>query len=264
MSHANPDKKQPEVLGGHVLFEGLAAVEAAARAAFSFIGRGDNKAADHAAVEAMRSVLKTAAMKGRIVIGEGERDEAPMLYIGETVGTGEGEEIDIAVDPLEGTTLTAKAMPNALCVMALSRRGGLLHAPDTYMDKIALGPGWPEGVVDLDASVEENLQAMAKAKGVSVQDLCICFLERPRHADAIEAARGLGARVRLIPDGDVAGIVYTTQPETGVDLYMGRGGAPEGVLAAAALKAIGGRCRRVFISVMKKSVSGPIKQVFRT
>lgn len=204
-------------------------------------GRGDEKAADQVAVDAMRTALNRIAMQGRIVIGEGERDEAPMLFIGEEVGTGAGAAFDIALDPLEGTTLTAKAMANALCVLAIAPRGGLLHAPDTYMDKIAVGPGLPAGIVDLDASPSENVKALAKAKGVEPGQIGVCVLDRPRHGAIIEDLRAVGARVHLISDGDVAGVIYTTDPSTGIDLYLGQGGAPEGVLAAAALRCVGGQ-----------------------
>jgi fructose-1,6-bisphosphatase II / sedoheptulose-1,7-bisphosphatase len=176
-----------------------------------------------------------------IVIGEGERDEAPMLYIGEEVGTGVGAALDIALDPLEGTTLTAKAMANSLAVIAVAPRGGLLHAPDTYMDKLAIGPGYAEGVVDLDAPAGENALALAKAKGVAPSEIGVCVLDRPRHQAIIDSLRAIGARVHLISDGDVAGVIYTTDPETGIDMYVGQGGAPEGVLAAAALKCVGGQ-----------------------
>ncbi|MEM7663415.1 MAG: class II fructose-bisphosphatase [Pseudomonadota bacterium] len=215
--------------------------ELAAIAASSEVGRGDEKQADQAAVDAMRTALNAVDMKGRIVIGEGERDEAPMLYIGEEVGTGSGPEIDIALDPLEGTTLTAKAMPNALAVLAISPRGGLLHSPDVYMDKIAVGPGYDQGVVSLDATPAENIAELAKAKGVGVSQMTACVLDRPRHAEIIESLRSSGARIALITDGDVAGVINTTDPTTGIDLYVGQGGAPEGVLAAAALKCIGGQ-----------------------
>lgn len=216
--------------------------EVAAIAAARLRGRGNEKAADKAAVDAMRQELGKVSFRGTVVIGEGEMDEAPMLYIGETVGNGTGPEVDIAVDPLEGTTICAKAAPNALAVLAISERGGLLHAPDMYMNKIAIGPGYPEGIVDLDAPVEENLAALAKAKGVAVSDLTACILDRSRHADLIKAVRDAGAGVQLIPDGDIAGVIWTTDPdETGVDIYLGSGGAPEGVLAAAALRCIGGQ-----------------------
>ena len=215
--------------------------ERAAIAAEALAGRGDEKAADAAAVDAMRTAFNAVDFRGRVVIGEGERDEAPMLYIGEEVGTGSGPEIDIALDPLEGTTITAKAMSNALAVLAIAPRGGLLFAPDTYMDKIAIGPGYPDGVVDLDASPAENIMAMAKAKGEAVTAMTACVLDRPRHAEIIESLRSVGARIQLISDGDVAGVINTTNPSTGVDMYVGSGGAPEGVLAAAALKCVGGQ-----------------------
>jgi fructose-1,6-bisphosphatase II / sedoheptulose-1,7-bisphosphatase len=189
----------------------------------------------------MRSALNALPIQGRIVIGEGERDEAPMLYCGETVGAGDGPEIDIALDPLEGTTLTAKAMANALAVMAFAPRGGLLHAPDVYMDKIAIGPGYDPDVVDLDAPIQENALSLAKAKGVRPHDLGVCVLDRPRHSDIIDSLRSLGVRIHLISDGDVCGVINTTNPDTGIDMYVGRGGAPEGVLAAAALKCVGGQ-----------------------
>jgi fructose-1,6-bisphosphatase II / sedoheptulose-1,7-bisphosphatase len=222
----------------------FAAAEVTAKAAIAaarLVGRGDEKAADQAAVDAMRKALNAMAMKGRIVIGEGERDEAPMLYIGEEVGTGQGDAIDIALDPLEGTTLTAKAMSNALAVLALAPRGGLLHAPDTYMEKLAVGPGYDDGIVDLDAPAGDNVLKLAKARGVKPEEIGVCVLDRPRHAQIIESLRQVGARVVLISDGDVAGVIYTTDPETGIDMYVGSGGAPEGVLAAAALKCVGGQ-----------------------
>lgn len=215
--------------------------ELAAIASETMVGRGDEKAADQAAVDAMRRALNAIEMKGRIVIGEGERDEAPMLYIGEEVGLGRGVELDIALDPLEGTTLTAKAMANALAVLAVAPRGGLLHAPDVYMDKLAIGPGYATGLVDIDAPAGDNALKLAKAKGVSVGDLTVCVLDRPRHEKIIGDLRRVGARVFLITDGDVAGVINTTDPETGVDMYVGQGGAPEGVLAAAALKCVGGQ-----------------------
>ena len=228
-------------LDDSLAFGALRACEEAAVAACRLVGRGDEKAADQAAVDGMRAGLNRIRMKGRIVIGEGERDEAPMLYIGEEVGTGEGPEIDIALDPLEGTTLTAKAMANALAVLALAPRGGLLYAPDTYMDKLAIGPGYKDGVVDLDASPAENVKALAKAKGVGVSDITVCVLDRPRHQEIISGLRSVGARIHLITDGDVAGVIATANPKTGVDLYVGQGGAPEGVLAAAALRCVGGQ-----------------------
>ncbi len=216
--------------------------EAAAIAAARLRGRGAEKAADKAAVDAMRRELAKLQIRGTVVIGEGEMDEAPMLYIGEKVGAGEGPEVDIAVDPLEGTTICAKAMPNALAVLAIAERGGLLHAPDMYMNKIAIGPGYAPGLVDLDASPGDNLKALAAAKGVPIGEITACILDRPRHADLIAAVREVGAAVQLIPDGDIAGVIWTTDPdETGIDIYLGLGGAPEGVLAAGALRCIGGQ-----------------------
>jgi fructose-1,6-bisphosphatase II / sedoheptulose-1,7-bisphosphatase len=216
--------------------------EAAAIAAAHLRGRGQEKAADKVAVDSMRRELAKLPIRGTVVIGEGEMDEAPMLYIGEKVGSGEGPEVDIAVDPLEGTTICAKAMPNALAVLAISERGGLLHAPDIYMNKIAIGPGYAPGVVDLDAPPGANIEALAKAKGVPVAEITACILDRPRHAELIAAVRKAGAAVQLIPDGDIAGVIWTTDPdETGIDIYLGSGGAPEGVLAAAALRCIGGQ-----------------------
>lgn len=229
------------ILIPHLVDAMVRVTEKAAIAAETLAGRGDEKAADAAAVDAMRTAFNAVDFKGRVVIGEGERDEAPMLYIGEEVGTGNGPEIDIALDPLEGTTLTAKAMANALAVLAIAPRGGLLFAPDTYMEKIAIGPGYEEGVIDLDATPAENITSLAKAKGVDVSAMTACVLDRPRHAEIIESLRGAGARIHLISDGDVAGVINTTNPSTGIDLYVGSGGAPEGVLAAAALKCVGGQ-----------------------
>ena len=222
---------------------GLARVsEAAAIASSRLIGRGDEEAADAAAVEAMRIQLNMLDIKGTVVIGEGERDQAPMLFIGEEVGTGQGEEVDIALDPLEGTTLTAKAMPNALTVVAMGPRHSMLHAPDVYMDKLAIGPGYAPGLVDLDMAPTERIRIFAKAKGCEPAEVTVCILERPRHADLIVEVRETGASIRLITDGDVAGVMHCAQPEeTGIDMYMGSGGAPEGVLAAAALKCMGGQ-----------------------
>jgi fructose-1,6-bisphosphatase II / sedoheptulose-1,7-bisphosphatase len=222
---------------------GLARVsEAAAIASAKLIGRGDEKAADQAAVNAMREQLNLLDIKGVVVIGEGERDEAPMLYIGEEVGTGAGIAVDIALDPLEGTTLTAKDMPNALTVIAMGPRGSMLHAPDVYMDKLAVGPGYPDGIVDLDMSPAERVRAVAKYKGVDPSRINVCVLERPRHEKMIEELRAVGCAIRLIPDGDVAGVIHCAESEaTGIDMYMGQGGAPEGVLAAAALKCMGGQ-----------------------
>jgi fructose-1,6-bisphosphatase II / sedoheptulose-1,7-bisphosphatase len=229
-----------EVLDRGLVMEAVRVTEAAAVAAWQLVGRGDEKAADQAAVDAMRNALNELPIDGLIVIGEGERDEAPMLYIGEKVGKG-GQRIDIALDPLEGTTLTAKAMANALAVMAWAPAGSMLNAPDTYMDKIACGPGYPDGVIDLDKSAGENAAALAKAKGIDPSEITVCVLDRPRHADIIASVRGVGARVYLITDGDVAGVMNTADPETGIDLYVGQGGAPEGVLACAALKCVGGQ-----------------------
>ncbi len=222
---------------------GLARVaEQAAIASAALIGNGDEKAADQAAVNAMREQLNLLDIAGVVVIGEGERDEAPMLYIGEEVGNGNGPGVDIALDPLEGTTLTAKDMPNALTVIAMGPRGSMLHAPDTYMDKLAIGPGYPENVVSLDMSPKERVEALAKAKGCDTSDITVCILERPRHEDVIAEVRATGASIRLITDGDVAGVMHCAEAEeTGIDMYMGRGGAPEGVLAAAALKCMGGQ-----------------------
>ena len=232
-------------VGPALALQAALVTERAAVAASKLIGRGDEKAADQAAVDAMREALNKLPIRGRIVIGEGERDEAPMLYIGEEVGhgwtTGDGPEIDIALDPLEGTTITAKGMPNALAIIAMAPKGGLLFAPDTYMDKIAVGPGYEPGLVDLDASPTDNVHAVAKAKGVSPEDLTVCVLDRPRHREIIAELREVGARVLLIMDGDVQGVINTTDPHTQVDLYLGSGGAPEGVLAAAALKCVGGQ-----------------------
>lgn len=229
-----------ETLDRGLVLDSVRVTEIAAIAAWKLVGRGDEKAADQAAVDAMRTALNDLEIDGEIVIGEGERDEAPMLYIGEKVGRG-GPAIDIALDPLEGTTLTAKAMANALAVMAWAPKGTLLNAPDTYMDKIACGPGFPPGVIDLDKSPADNVRALAKAKGVEPSDITACVLDRPRHADIIASLREVGARVHLITDGDVAGVINTADPETGVDLYVGQGGAPEGVLACAALKCVGGQ-----------------------
>ncbi|MEO1197085.1 MAG: class II fructose-bisphosphatase [Pseudomonadota bacterium] len=221
---------------------GLARVsEAAALASATLIGRGDEKAADQAAVDAMRTQLNILDIRGVVVIGEGERDEAPMLYIGEEVGSGNGPEVDIALDPLEGTTLTAKDMPNALAVIAMGPRGSMLHAPDVYMDKLAIGPGFRPGVVTLDMAPAERVSALAAAKGCSTNDITVCVLERPRHEDMIEELRTTDCAIRLITDGDVAGVIHCAEPTTGIDMYMGSGGAPEGVLAAAALKCMGGQ-----------------------
>ena len=225
----------------NLALEAVRVTESAARRASQLMGRGDEKAADQAAVDAMRSALNVLDIDGRVVIGEGERDEAPMLYIGEEVGTGKGPRIDIALDPLEGTTITAKGGQNALAVIAMADEGGFLYAPDTYMEKIAVGGGLPEDVVDMDRSTAENLANLADAKGVKVADLVACILDRPRHEQLIHEVRETGARIMLISDGDVSGVIATSNPESGVDIYIGTGGAPEGVLAAAALRCIGGQ-----------------------
>ena len=225
----------------NLALEAVRVTEAAALAASRLMGRGDERAADQVAVDAMRAALNSLAIDGTVVIGEGERDEAPMLYIGEKVGAGGGPKIDIALDPLEGTTITAKGLTNALAVVAMAEEDGFLNAPDVYMDKIAVGGGLPEGLVDLDESPAANLKSLAKAKGVEVSDLVACILDRPRHEDLIAQVREAGARIMLITDGDVSGVIATSQPESGVDIYLGSGGAPEGVLAAAALRCIGGQ-----------------------
>lgn len=231
----------PAKMDRNLALEAVRITEAAALAASRLMGRGDEKAADQAAVDAMRRALNSLNIKGTVRIGEGERDEAPMLYIGEEVGTGEGPKIDIALDPLEGTTITAKGGGNALAVIAMAEEGGFLNAPDTYMDKIAVGGGLPDNIVDLDAKPAENLKALAKAKGLEIGDLVACILDRPRHEELIARTREAGARIMLIGDGDVSGVIATATPDTGVDIYMGTGGAPEGVLAAAALRCIGGQ-----------------------
>ncbi|HEX9524324.1 MAG TPA: class II fructose-bisphosphatase [Reyranella sp.] len=224
----------------NLALEAVRVTEAAALAASKLMGRGDEKMADQAAVDAMRTTLNSLAIEGTVVIGEGERDEAPMLYIGEKVGGG-GPKIDIALDPLEGTTITAKGLPNALAVMAMAEHGGFLNAPDVYMDKIAVGGGLPEGIVDLDKTPRQNLSDLAKAKKIDVADLVVCILDRPRHSELIAKVREAGARIMLIGDGDVSGVIATSTGDSGIDIYMGSGGAPEGVLAAAALRAIGGQ-----------------------
>lgn len=231
------------VLDRALVLEMVRVTEAAAIAASKLIGRGDEKAADAAAVEAMRRAFDELEIDGTVVIGEGERDEAPMLYIGEKVGgaPGRGPKIDIALDPLEGTTITAKAGPNSLAVLAAAEEGCLLNAPDTYMEKIAVGPGYPEGVISLAMSPSENVKAVAAAKGVDPADIVVCVLDRPRHAEMIAELRGLGCGIYLIPDGDVAGVIAVTDEDTTIDMYMGTGGAPEGVLAAAALRCVGGQ-----------------------
>jgi fructose-1,6-bisphosphatase II / sedoheptulose-1,7-bisphosphatase len=224
-----------------LILNAVRVTEAAAIAASRLTGRGDEMAADQAAVDAMRTMLNGLDINGTVVIGEGERDQAPMLYIGEKVGTGSGPEVDIALDPLEGTTITATGGPGALAVLALSEKGGFLNAPDVYMDKIAVGGGLPAGVVDLDNSPADNIRALAKALGRTPSEVVACILDRPRHAKIIEEVRASGARIRLIPDGDIAGVIATSDADTGIDIYLGTGGAPEGVLAAAALAAIGGQ-----------------------
>ncbi|MGE4350988.1 MAG: class II fructose-bisphosphatase [Bdellovibrionales bacterium] len=215
--------------------------ESAALSCVSMVGRGDEKAADQMAVNGMRRALNALDIDGTVVIGEGERDEAPMLYIGEKVGTGKGPKIDIALDPLEGTTICAHGGYNAMAVVAMAEAGGFLHAPDVYMNKIAVGAGLPDGVVDIDASVEENLKNLAKAKKAELDEIQVCILDRPRHEELIAHVRAMGARIILIGDGDVAGIIATSDPNSGIDLYIGTGGAPEGVLAASALQCIGGQ-----------------------
>ncbi|QCO16435.1 class II fructose-bisphosphatase [Azospirillum brasilense] len=227
----------------NLALEAVRVTEAAALSASLLMGRGDEKLADQAAVDAMRQALNTLYIDGTVVIGEGERDEAPMLYIGEKVGAGigRGPKVDIALDPLEGTTICATGGPNSLAVIAMADEGGFLNAPDVYMDKIAVGSGLPEGVVDLDETPANNLKALAKAKGTEVQELLVCILNRPRHAELIARVREAGARIMLINDGDVSGVIATSQVGTGVDMYVGSGGAPEGVLAAAALRCIGGQ-----------------------
>ena len=238
-----PTSLASQVLDRVLVLEMVRVTEAAAIAASLLIGRGDEKAADAAAVEAMRKAFDELYMDGTVVIGEGERDEAPMLYIGEKVGgaPGKGPKIDIALDPLEGTTITAKAGPNALAVLAAGEEGCLLNAPDVYMDKLAVGPGYPQGVIDLAKSATENVESVAKAKGVRPDELIVCVLDRPRHADLIAKLRGIGCGIQLIPDGDVAGVIAVTDENTTIDMYMGSGGAPEGVLAAAALRCVGGQ-----------------------
>jgi fructose-1,6-bisphosphatase II / sedoheptulose-1,7-bisphosphatase len=224
----------------NLALEAVRVTEAAALAASKLMGRGDEKKADQAAVDAMRTTLNSLAIDGTVVIGEGERDEAPMLFIGEKVGAG-GPKIDIELDPLEGTTITAKGLPNALAVMAMAEHGGFLNAPDVYMDKIAVGGGLPNGIVDLDKTPAANLKDLAKAKKVDVSDLVVCILDRPRHAELIAKVREAGARIMLIGDGDVSGVIATSTGDSGISIYMGSGGAPEGVLAAAALRCIGGQ-----------------------
>ncbi len=236
------DTPETSIVSRNMTLEVVRVTERAAVAAVSWRGKGDEKAADQAAVEAMRDELGRIAINGRIVIGEGERDEAPMLFIGEHVGRGDGMEVDVAVDPLEGTTLCAKNQGDSMCVLAIAERGGLLHAPDVYMEKIAIGPGYPLGVVDLDMTPSENVKALAKAKGVPVNEISVCVLDRPRHSAMIEELRSLGVPIKLIGDGDIAGIIHSANTEdSSIDLYLGSGGAPEGVLAAAAMRCLGGQ-----------------------
>ena len=225
----------------NLALEAVRVTEAAALSASRWMGRGDEKSADQAAVDAMRQALNNLQIQGTVRIGEGERDEAPMLFIGEEVGAGEGPKIDIALDPLEGTTITAKGGNNALAVIAMAEEGGFLNAPDTYMEKIAIGHSLPDGLVDLDEKVEVNLKELARAKGTDISDLVVCILDRPRHDEIIVKCREAGSRIMLIGDGDVSGVIATSQEEAGVDIYLGVGGAPEGVLAAAALRCIGGQ-----------------------
>jgi len=238
----NENVSYTAVLDRILTLELVRVTERASVAAARLRGQGREKDADQAAVDAMRRELNRLPIDGTVVIGEGERDEAPMLYIGEEVGTKQGPKVDIALDPLEGTTICAKGQPNSLAVIALAEGGSLLHAPDVYMEKIAIGPGYPKGLVDLDYTVEQNIIALAKAKGVPVSEITACVLDRPRHGEIISQLRALGVSIHLIGDGDVAGVIHTVHPEeTGIDIYMGTGGAPEGVLAAAALRCIGGQ-----------------------
>ncbi len=230
-----------QVSDRNLALDSVRVTEAAALASARLMGRGDEKAADQAAVDAMRRALNVLELDGTVVIGEGERDEAPMLYIGEKVGTGRGPKIDIALDPLEGTTITAKGGSNAISCLAMAPAGGFLNAPDIYMDKLAVGGGLPPGLIDISKPPAWNLARLAEAKSVAVEDLVVLILDRPRHQELIAAVRAAGARIRLISDGDVAGVIATARPESGIDAYMGIGGAPEGVLAAAALRCIGGQ-----------------------
>jgi fructose-1,6-bisphosphatase II / sedoheptulose-1,7-bisphosphatase len=242
MNHTVPFHRAGPSLDRILTLELVRVTERAAVAAARCRGRGDEEAADQAAVNAMRYELGRLAIDGTVVIGEGERDEAPMLYIGEEVGTRHGPKVDIALDPLEGTTICAKNLPNALAVIAIAETGHLLNAPDVYMDKIAIGPDYPEGLVDLDRTPTENIRALAGAKGVPINEITACVLDRPRHAALIDELRAIGCAIRLIGDGDVAGIIHTTEPEiTGIDICLGIGGAPEGVLAASALRCMGGQ-----------------------
>jgi len=230
-----------KVLDRVLVLEMVRVTERAAVSASTLIGRGNEKAADAAAVEAMREALNELDFDGTVVIGEGERDEAPMLFIGEKVGSGKGPKIDIALDPLEGTTITAKAGFNAMAVLAIAEGGNLLYAPDVYMDKLAVGPGYGSDVIDIEKGATWNIESIARAKGCKASDIMVCVLDRPRHEALIKELRGLGCGIKLIPDGDVAGVIAVTDPDTGIDVYMGSGGAPEGVLAAAALRCVGGQ-----------------------
>jgi fructose-1,6-bisphosphatase II / sedoheptulose-1,7-bisphosphatase len=240
--HKHDESREAAILHRSMTLELVRVTERAAIAAAAWRGKGDEKSADHAAVEAMRTELLNISADGRIVIGEGERDEAPMLFIGEKVGSGEGPAVDIAVDPLEGTTLCAKNQPDSICVLAMAERGGLLNAPDVYMQKIAIGSGYPDGTVDLDMSPRENIASLARAKGVAVNEITAVMLDRPRHSSLLEELRSTGCAIKLISDGDIAGIIHAVNTEeTGIDIYVGSGGAPEGVLAAAALRCIGGQ-----------------------
>ncbi len=232
---------EPDRMDRNLALEVVRVTEAAALAASRLMGRGDERTADQVAVDAMRTALNSLSIDGTVVIGEGERDEAPMLYIGEKVGTGDGPKIDIALDPLEGTTITAKGLTNALAVIAMAEEGGFLYSPDVYMDKIAVGGGLPDGIVDLDEPPAANLANLAKAKDLEVSDIVACILDRPRHEELIAKVREAGARIMLITDGDISGVIATSEEESGVDIYLGSGGAPEGVLAAAALQCIGGQ-----------------------
>ena len=235
------ERSETGILDRNLALEVVRVTEAAALSASKWMGRGDEKAADQAAVDSMRVALNGMDIEGTVVIGEGERDEAPMLYIGEKVGTGKGPKIDIALDPLEGTTICATGGPNALAVIAMAVDGGFLNAPDVYMDKIAVGPGLEKDIVNIDDTPQNNLKNLAKAKNLSISDLVVCILDRPRHEELIAKTREAGARIMLISDGDVAGVIATASKDTGVDMYVGSGGAPEGVLAASALRCIGGQ-----------------------
>lgn len=235
------DSEAPATMDRNLALEVVRVTEAAALAASRLMGRGDEREADAVAVDAMRNALNSLDIAGTVVIGEGERDEAPMLYIGEKVGSGDGPKVDIALDPLEGTTITAKGLTNALAVVAMAEEGGFLNSPDVYMDKIAVGGGLPDNVVDLDETPADNLKSLAKAKKLDVEDLVVCILDRPRHEELIAKVREAGARIMLISDGDISGVIATAEPESGVDLYLGSGGSPEGVLAASALRCIGGQ-----------------------